>query len=140
MAGLSAKGMSTLARDPSYAVCQARVGGGQNPHARFLRSGDVRPPVERFGLGIGVVDTHESEQQGTAGWHQQVNREHQIPGAFPLPDPQCGSTAGRHAAREDRSAGRGRVAGRAEVPLDATGEPGVGERKVGELQAPVCEH
>jgi hypothetical protein len=31
------------------------------------------------------------------------------------------------------------VSSRAEVPLDAAGEPGVGERKVSELQAPVGE-
>ena len=140
MAGSSAKGMSTRAMDPSYLGPPGSSGGGQDPHARFLRSGDVRPPVERFGLGVWVADADESEQQGTVGRHQQVDREHQISGAFPLPDPQCGSTAGRHAAREDRSARRGRVAGGAEVPLDPAGEPGVGEREVGELQAPVGEH
>ena len=115
-------------------------GGGQDPHARFLRSGDVRPPVERFGLGVGVADADESKQQWTVLGQQQVDREHQISGALPLPDPQCGSAGGRHAACEDRSARRGRVAGGAQVPLDAAGEPGVGEGEVGELQAPVGEH
>jgi hypothetical protein len=32
------------------------------------------------------------------------------------------------------------VAGGAEIPLDAAGEPGVGEREVGELQTRVGEH
>ena len=115
-------------------------GRGQDPYAWLLRNGDVGPPVQRFGLGVRVADADESKQQRTVGRHQQVDREHQISGAFPLPDPQCSATAGRHAAREDRSARRGRVSGGAEVPLDAAGEPGVGEREVGELQAPVGEH
>ena len=115
-------------------------GGGQDPHARFLGGGDVRPPVERFGLRVGIADTDESEQQPTVGRHQQVDREDEISGAFPLPDPHCGATAGRHAAREHGSARRGRVAGGAEVPLHAAGEPGVGEPEVGELQTPVGEH
>ena len=126
--------------DPSYPVRQARVGRSQNPHARFLRSGDVRPPVERFGPGVGVADADESQQQSTVSRHNHVDGEHKISGAFPLPDPQHGTAAGRDAAREDRSAGRSRVAGGAEVPLDAAGEPAVGQGEVGELQALVGEH
>jgi hypothetical protein len=51
-------------------------GGRQDPHARFLRNGNVRPPVERLGHLVRVADAYEGEQQWTVGRHEQVDREY----------------------------------------------------------------
>ena len=121
-------------------VRQARVAGAKTRTPGSSGTAILVHQYSGLGSGSGLRMRTKASSRRTVGRHQQVDREHQISGAFPLPDPQCSATVGRHAAREDRSARRRRVAGGAEVPLDAAGEPGVGEREVGELQAPVGEH
>lgn len=65
----------------------------------------------------------------------QVHLERQVAQPLPLPETDhftavgCGDAGGVH-----RRAGQCGVAGRADVPLDAAGEPGAVEGEVGRLQ------
>ena len=64
----------------------------------------------------------------------QVDLEHHAADAFPLPQPEHRLAVGPVDPRRVQGVHRrGRVAARADVPLDATGEPGVAQRQVRRL-------
>ena len=112
---------------------------GQHAGPRRLGHRDVGPVVERLLLRV-RVDHPGRGVQPVRPWEQgEVDLQHQVTGPLPLPQPQhvtvrTGNHCGVH-----RPARQRRVAGRAEVPLDAPGEPGIGQPEVREVQHRVAE-
>ena len=127
--------------DQGAGVLGAPGGVRRGQHAGPRRFGhrDVGPVVERLLLRV-RVDHPGRGVQPVRPWEQgKVDLQHQVTGPLPLPQPQhvtvrTGNHCGVH-----RPARQRRVAGRAEVPLDAPGEPGIGQPEVREMQHRIAE-
>ena len=106
---------------------------GGDHHERVVGQGHrgVRPPVDRH-VTVGRVGEHRVHEQGAVD-DRRVDAPDQAQHALVLPQPQDGACAVDHAG-EDRGAGERPMAGEAEVPLRAAGEPGVAERQVPHLE------
>ena len=82
-----------------------------------------------------IADPHaDVEEVGVVG-QPQIHLEGQVAQPLPLPEPDHLAAVGRgdHGGVQ-RGAGEGGVAGGADVPLDAAGEPGAVEGEVGGLE------
>ncbi len=111
------------------------VGGGQDAGLRALGDGGVGPPVDGDGVVVRIADPYADVQEVGALGQPQVHLERQIAQSLPLPQAQhLPAVRRRDAGGVQRGAGEGGVAGGADVPFDAAGEPGTVEGEVGGLQ------
>lgn len=124
-------------RHPAQPPLVAEVPGlvRRDQHPAPLGDGDVGPPVHGGGLLVRVADADADVQEVGAVRQPQVDLEGQVAQPFPLPQAEhLTAVGGRYPGRVDGCAGQGRVAGRADVPLDAAGEPGAVEGEAGGLE------
>ncbi len=108
---------------------------GRREDPAFLRHGDVGPPVGGRGPLVRVADADADVEEVGAVREPEVDLEGEVAEAFPLPEAEhLAAVGGGDAGRVHGGAGEGGVAGGADVPLDAAGEPGAVECEVRGLQ------
>ncbi len=121
------------AQPPLVAEQPGLVGGRED--AAVLGDGDVGPPVGGHRTFVRVADPDADAEEVRTLRKPQVDLEGQVPQPLPLPQTQhLPAVGGRHAGGVHGRAGEGGVAGGADVPLDAAGEPGAVEGEVGGLE------
>ena len=109
--------------------------GHHDPDARGAGHGDVRPPVDRHGMGVRVAHRDLDHKAARPGPQPEVHLVHEVPHPLPLVDAKARGAVGEpERDRVHRRAGQCRMPGGAEVPLDAAREPGVPQPEVGELE------
>ncbi len=111
------------------------VCGGQDAYVVRLGYRDVGPPVHRRLDVVGVDDADVDEEHGGALGQPGVDLEHDLTQPFELVHPQHGRAVRlQHPDRVQRLARRGGVTDGPDVPLHATGEPGVPQGEVRRLE------